>query len=158
VSPQSRPTPRVCSVTDAANAVADRYAIPIVRELFYGNGRFSDLAQLVGAPRTVLAGRLRKLEGLGIVQRHRYSERPPRDEYTLTAAGRELLPVLIAFKEWGDAHCGKSRQAERLKFAHRCGKPLRALMVCAACRKVVRFEDLVVTGPIRPRAARQATR
>jgi DNA-binding HxlR family transcriptional regulator len=145
-------------VTDAANAVADRYSIPIVRELFYGNGRFSDLVQLVGAPRTVLAGRLRKLEGLGIVQRRRYSDRPPRDEYSLTAAGRELLPVLIAFKEWGDAHCDKSRQSVRLKFAHRCGKPLRTDTVCAACRKVVRFEDLVVTGAIRPRAARPGKR
>src|SRR3954466_5272524 len=87
VSPKSRPTPRVCSVTDAVNAVGDRYSLPVVRELFYGNHRFSDLAALVGAPRTVLSGRLRRLERLGVVERRRYSARPPRDEYLLTEAG-----------------------------------------------------------------------
>src|ERR1700693_855874 len=84
VSPQSRPTLRVCSVTDAVNAVGDRYSLPVVRELLYGNHRFSELAARAGARRTLLAGRLRKLEELGVVQRRRYSTRPPRDEYLLT--------------------------------------------------------------------------
>ena len=150
MSPQSRPTTRVCSVTDAVNAVGDRYSLPVVRELFYGNHRFSDLAGLVGAPRTLLSGRLRKLEELGVVERRRYSTRPPRDEYLLTETGRDLLPVLIAFKEWGDRHCPNRRPAAKLKFAHRCGKPLRTETICAACHEEVRFEDLVVTGKIRP--------
>jgi DNA-binding HxlR family transcriptional regulator len=146
---------RVCSVTDAVNALGDRYSLPLVRELFYGNHRFSDLAALVGAPRTLLSGRLRKLEKLGVVERRRYSTRPPRDEYLLTETGRDLLPLLIAFKEWGDRHCPNRRPAAKLKFAHRCGKPLRTKTICAACHEKVRFEDLVVTGrlhAIRPRA------
>jgi DNA-binding HxlR family transcriptional regulator len=137
-------------VTDAVNAVGDRYSLPVVRELFYGNHRFSDLVALVGAPRTLLSGRLRKLEKLGVVERRRYSTRPPRDEYVLTGTGRDLLPVLIAFKEWGDRHCPNRRPAAKLKFAHRCGKPLRTKTICAACHQEVRFEDLVVTGKIRP--------
>jgi DNA-binding HxlR family transcriptional regulator len=149
VSPQSRLTLRVCSVTDAVNAVGDRYSLPVVRELLYGNHRFSQLAALVGAPRTLLAGRLRKLEELGVVKRRRYSTRPARDEYLLTQSGRDLLPVLIALKEWGDRHCS-SRRAGKLKFAHACGKPLRTRTICASCRSEVRFEDLVVTGKIRP--------
>ena len=150
MSAQSRPTIRVCSVTDAVDAVGDRYSLPVVRELFYGNHRFSDLVALVGAPRTLLSGRLRKLEKLGVIERRRYSARPPRDEYLLTGTGRDLLPVLIAFKEWGDRHCRNSRPAMKLKFAHRCGKNLITRTICAACRGEVRFEDLVVTGKIRP--------
>jgi DNA-binding HxlR family transcriptional regulator len=137
-------------VTDAVEAVGDRYSLPVVRELFYGNHRFSELAALVGAPRTLLSGRLRKLEQLGILRRRRYSAHPPRDEYLLTAAGRDLLPVLIAFKDWGDRHCEQDRPEERLKFAHRCGKTLRSRTVCAACREEIHFEDLTVVGTLRP--------
>lgn len=150
MSPKSIPTPRICSLTDAANAIGDRYSIPIVRELFYGNHRFSDLAALVGAPRTLLSGRLRKLEELGVVERRRYSEKPPRDEYMLTEAGRELLPVLISLMEWGERHLSSSRPAARLKFAHKCGADLHPETVCAACREVVRFEDLVVRRRSQP--------
>lgn len=155
MSPQSRLGVRVCSVTDAVNVLGDRYSLPIVRELLYGNGRFSDLVALLGAPRTLLTGRLRKLEQLGLIERRRYSQHPPRDEYLLTDAGRDLLPVLIALKEWGDNHCGQSRKSERLKFSHVCGKPLRTETICSVCRQVVRFADLRVTGPVRPKPKRQ---
>jgi DNA-binding HxlR family transcriptional regulator len=129
--------------------VGDRYSLPIVRELLYGNNRFSNLVALVGAPRTLLAGRLRKLEEVGVVERRRYSAHPPRDEYFLTKQGRDLLRVLVALKEWGDRYCLNSRDDEKLKFSHRCGKTLKTKTVCAACNKEVRFEDLVVTGKLR---------
>jgi DNA-binding HxlR family transcriptional regulator len=137
-------------VTDAVDALGDRYSLPLVRELFYGNHRFSDLVSLVGAPRTLLSGRLRKLEELGVIERRRYSQHPPRDEYLLTEAGRDLLPVLIALREWGDRYCHGLGGAGRLKFRHRCGKPLQTKTVCSSCGKEIRFEDLVVTGNLRP--------
>ena len=137
-------------MTDAVDAIGDRYSLPLVRELFYGNHRFSDLAALVGAPRTLLSRRLRKLEKLGVVRRRRYSSRPPRDEYLLTRTGRDLLPVLLALRDWGNRHCPNRRSAARLKFAHGCGASLRTATVCQACREQVRFEDLVVSGRLRP--------
>ncbi len=140
----------MCSVTEAVDVFGDQYSLPIVRELFYGNTHFSDLVDLVGAPRTLLSGRLRRLEDVGVIQRRRYSEHPPRDEYLLTDAGRELLPVLLALRDWGDRHCGLRRPSERLKFAHNCGAALQTEATCAACKRVVRFEDLVVTGKIQP--------
>jgi DNA-binding HxlR family transcriptional regulator len=128
--------------------VGDRYSIPIVRELLYGNHRFSELATLTGAPRTLLSGRLRKLEDAGVLERRRYSEHPPRDEYLLTDAGRSLLPVLIAFKEWGDQYCHDGEQTA--VFEHACGAELHTETVCAACRQAVRFEDLMLTGGTHP--------
>jgi DNA-binding HxlR family transcriptional regulator len=155
VSPQVVPTdpepgPRECSVTDAVNVAAERYSLLIVRELHYGNRRYSDLARLTGAPRTLLSGRLRHLEQAGIVERRRYSAHPPRDEYLLTEAGRDLLPVLVALKEWGDRHCRGGEPTA--VFEHRCGATLRARTVCAACGEPVRFEDLRVVGGSHPPA------
>ena len=101
MSPESKPTPRVCSITDALSIVGDRYALLVARELRYGRTRFQDIAAGTGAPRDVLTARLRKLEEAGVIERRRYCEHPPRYEYLLTEAGRELQPILLALKEWG---------------------------------------------------------
>ncbi|HEU4400441.1 MAG TPA: helix-turn-helix domain-containing protein, partial [Actinomycetota bacterium] len=89
MSPESKPTRRVCSITDALSIVGDRYALLVARELRYGQTRFQDIAAGTGAPRDVLTARLRKLEEAGVIERRRYSEHPPRYEYLLTEAGRE---------------------------------------------------------------------
>lgn len=148
VSPDSELTPRNCSVTDATNVLGDQYSIPIVRELLYGNRRFSDLAAMTGAPRSLLSGRLRRLEAAGVVERRQYNEHPPRDTYHLTDAGRSLLPVLIAFKEWGDRHCRDGIQSAT--FQHACGAELHTATVCGSCRQPVAFDDLTVVGGSHP--------
>jgi DNA-binding HxlR family transcriptional regulator len=140
--------PRVCSITDALTLVGDRYALLVVREIRYGRTRFTQLLNGTGAPRDVLARRLRELEEAGIVERRPYSERPPRHEYVLTDAGLELHPVLLQLKEWGDRHCNPG--AEPVIFRHTCGAEFHAQTVCEACRQPIRAGDLVVAGGTHP--------
>ena len=135
-------------MTDALALVGDRYTLEIARELFYGNHRFIDLAAQLGAPRSVLSSRLAKLCEAGVVWRRQYSERPPREEYLLTESGRDLVPTLLALKQWGDRWCRGGVQS--VEFTHRCGHQLDVEMVCAACRKQVQFEDLTVSGGTHP--------
>lgn len=135
-------------MTDALAVVGERYTLPIVREIEYGNRRFNELAALTGAPRSLLTNRLRTLEQAGILQRRRYQEHPPRFEYLLTAAGHDLLPAILAFKEWGDRHCRDGEPTAVLR--HSCGAELHPLTVCAACREPVAVEDLQVAGGSHP--------
>jgi DNA-binding HxlR family transcriptional regulator len=148
VSPESKPSPRVCSITDALSIVGDRYALLVAREIRYGRTRFQQIAAGTGAPRDVLTARLRKLEEAGVVERRQYSERPPRHEYVLTDAGNELHFILLALKEWGDRHCNPG--AEPVVFQHSCGAEFHALTVCAACREPVGEGDLEVVGGTHP--------
>jgi DNA-binding HxlR family transcriptional regulator len=148
VSSNCKPTSRVCSITDALSLVGDRYALLVVREIRYGNTRFKDIAAATGAPRDVLTARLRKLEAAGVLVRRQYSERPPRHEYLLTDAGRELHPVLLALKEWGDRHCNPD--AAPSVFEHTCGAEFHAVTVCEACRRPVGDKELTVTGGTHP--------
>ncbi|MEU6196683.1 helix-turn-helix domain-containing protein [Streptomyces sp. NPDC047061] len=148
MSPKVKPTPRECSVTDALAVVGDRYTLELVRELFYGNHRFVDLAAQLGAPRSVLSARLTRLVDAGVVSRRRYSERPPREEYLLTPAGRDLAPVLLALKQWGDRWSRDG--AQTAEFTHVCGSLLHVDSTCASCGEIVRFEDLTVTGGTHP--------
>ena len=122
----------MCSITDALSIVGDRYALLVARELRYGQTRFQDIAAGTGAPRDVLTARLRKLEEAGVIERRRYSEHPPRYEYLLTEAGRELQPILLALKEWGDRFINPG--AEPVVLQHTCGADFHPLTACAACR------------------------
>ncbi|MFD3929300.1 winged helix-turn-helix transcriptional regulator [Streptomyces sp. NPDC058614] len=148
MSTESAPTPRVCSVTDAIAVVGERHSLPIVRELLYGNRRFSEIADAVGLSRTLLSTRLRRLESAGVVERRRYSEHPPRDEYVLTEAGWALLPVLAALKEWGDTYCRDGLATA--EFQHKCGAVLHTRADCAACGEEIHFQDLTVVGGTHP--------
>jgi DNA-binding HxlR family transcriptional regulator len=95
---------RVCPIADALQVVGDRWALLTVRELSFGVTRFNDIRTNTGAPRASLAARLRDLEDAGLVERRRYSSHPPRDEYVLTPAGRELGPVLRELRVWGERY------------------------------------------------------
>jgi DNA-binding HxlR family transcriptional regulator len=148
MSPESKPSKRVCSITDALSIVGDRYALLVAREIRYRHTRFKDIAASTGAPRDVLTARLRKLEQAGVIERRQYSERPPRYDYLLTAAGRELQPILLALKEWGDRYCNPGE--EPVIFEHTCGAEFHPVTVCAACRQPVRDGELTVTGGTHP--------
>jgi DNA-binding HxlR family transcriptional regulator len=148
VSPGGKPSPRVCSITDALAIVGDRYALLVAREIRYGNTRFNEIAAGTGAPRDVLTRRLRGLEQAGVIERRRYCERPPRYEYVLTDAGNELHAVLLDLKEWGDRYCNPG--AEPIVFRHTCGAEFHPVAVCSACGEPVHLGELTVAGGTHP--------
>src|SRR5918911_2105935 len=87
---------RPCSLAAALDVLGEKWSLLAVREISYGVHRFARIAGYTGASRDILADRLRKLEAAGVIERRQYSEHPPRYEYHLTEAGRELFPVMLA--------------------------------------------------------------
>jgi DNA-binding HxlR family transcriptional regulator len=92
------------SVQRALDALAPRSAGRIVREAFYGTRRFDDFARRTGLTPAVLAARLRDLVEHGVLERSEYREpgRRTRQEYRLTAKGRDLGVALVALLDWAD--------------------------------------------------------
>ena len=77
----------------------------ILHELCSGVSRFGELKRgLKGISEKVLAQHLRELEKDGIIQRKVYAEVPPKVEYSLTASGKTLKPILDAMHDWGLNH------------------------------------------------------
>jgi DNA-binding HxlR family transcriptional regulator len=132
--------PRPCSIADTLAIVGEKYSLLVLREVCLGNGRFDQLVRNTGAPRDVLAARLRRLVDAGILVKHAYSERPRRFEYRPTRAGLELEAVLITLMAWGDRHL--RRDDRPMVVEHSCGHELRPTVTCGACGKEVRHEDL----------------
>src|SRR3954451_12835314 len=91
-----------CGVARALDAVGERWALLVVRELLLGPKRFTDLrAGLPTLGPDVLAQRLRDLEAAGIVARRTLPPPAGSRVYELTERGQELEPVLLALGRWG---------------------------------------------------------
>jgi DNA-binding HxlR family transcriptional regulator len=133
--------PRVCSIADALEILGDRWSLLVVRECGYGVHRFNDIQRNTGAATDILTTRLKRLEAAGILRRERYSERPARYEYSLTESGRQLFPILLALREWGERQLHPDT-APANPVWHDCGAELHVETVCEACRKVVAPQDL----------------
>ena len=90
-----------CPVARAAEILADRWTVLIIRELLADINHFNELERgLPHMSRTLLAERLRRLERTGVLER-RVASRGKRTEYRLTPAGHELQPIIDLFGEWG---------------------------------------------------------
>jgi DNA-binding HxlR family transcriptional regulator len=94
---------RPCSIAAALDLVGDRWSLLAVREVMFGNHRFSEIARNTGAPRDRLAARLKALVEAGVLERRQYQDSPPRSDYHLSAGGQALAPVLHALRQWGDS-------------------------------------------------------
>ncbi len=100
---------RPCPIAGALEVVGDRWALLVVREVWFGAHRFTDIARGTGAPRDRLAARLNDLVAVGVLERRQYSDAPPRSDYHLTESGRDLVPVLQALLQWGDRWVAEER-------------------------------------------------
>ena len=117
-----------CSVAGTLEIVGEWWSLLVVRAAFLGLERFEELQERLGIARNVLAVRLRTLVANGVLERHRYQERPPRYEYHLTEKGRALFPVIVSLMTWGDAWVAKS--GPPLLFVDRAtGAPIEPVLV-----------------------------
>ena len=92
-------------VAAALAILGNKWTALIVKELSEGCARFSALEQALGgiSPRT-LSQRLDEMQHCGLITKKSFAEVPPRVEYTLTAKGRDLLPILKSMAAWGDKY------------------------------------------------------
>jgi DNA-binding HxlR family transcriptional regulator len=139
---------RPCSVAAALEILGERWTLLAVREMSSGVHTFARIAAFTGASRDMLADRLRKLESAGIAERRLYSEHPPRYEYHLTKAGRELFPVMQALREWGDKW---AVETPSVTYMHDCGHPLAVERTCRHCGKPVTDDSLYTVTPVEGR-------
>ena len=91
-----------CPIARTADLLGDWWTPLVLRELLLGRRRFNDLQATLDINRTVLTQRLTRLADEGVVERRRYQEHPPRDEFELTDKGRALWDVLSMMWRYGE--------------------------------------------------------
>jgi DNA-binding HxlR family transcriptional regulator len=126
----------------ALDAVGDRWTLLVIAALLDGPRRFGELEQRVaGIAPNVLTQRLRRLERDALVIARPYSERPPRFEYELTAAGAELSDVLRLLGVWGARASGREGRGGGLPMHPVCGTPLQVRWWCPTCQTIAGDSD-----------------
>src|ERR1700760_4438135 len=95
---------QTCSVAATLEVVGDPWTLLILRDAFLGVNRFEQWRDRLGVARNVLAYRLKALVAGGLMERAIYCTRPTRYEYVLTDKGRDIYPVLMTLRAWGDRH------------------------------------------------------
>lgn len=96
-----------CAIGRALTQVGDAWSMLILRDAALGLTRFDQFQKSLGIAPNILTRRLAGLVEAGVLEKRRYSDKPPRDEYVLTARGRDYLPILQAIGAWGRRHFGE---------------------------------------------------
>ena len=91
-----------CSVARALNEVGDWWSLLIVLQAMYGTRRFVDFQTELGIAKNILCDRLSRLVDNEVLRKEDVGEHGSRHEYRLTDKGRDLFPVVIALRQWGD--------------------------------------------------------
>lgn len=133
-----------CSIAAAVDVIGDRWSVLILRDVFRGVNRFTELQQDLGIARNVLSNRLGKLVDHGVLRPVAYRQRPLRHEYRLTRKGADLSAALIALMRWGDRWYAPQGPPTEL-FHDACGATLVSQPRCPDC------DVLVAPGDVRSR-------
>ena len=138
--------------TSVTQAFLDAHATVVgtsrkIRQADFNSADFTavpaEISTQTGATSQMLAARLKRLEADGLIERHPYSERPPRHEYRLTPKGVDLMPVILALRAWGERWCKPEGGQPATRMFHRaCGSELELDGNCPTCGGLVSWTDM----------------
>jgi DNA-binding HxlR family transcriptional regulator len=129
-----------CAIARSLEVIGERWTLLIVRDALYGVRRFNDFQAHLDIPKAVLSDRLNGLVENEILERTPDPDHAGRHLYELTAAGRDLWPVIHALLVWGSQHRDQNSRA----FRHAvCGTLLDDARACPACQLTPPLEEIV---------------
>lgn len=97
-----------CPVEYTASILSNKWKCLILRDLLTGTKRFNELNKsIIGISAKVVTENLREMENDGIINRKTYAVVPPKVEYSLSAKGEELKPIIDLMKEFGNKYKDK---------------------------------------------------
>jgi DNA-binding HxlR family transcriptional regulator len=143
-----------CPIARSLDRVGEWWSILILRDAIGGMTRFDEFQKSLGVAPNMLTRRLAALVEAGMLEKRRYSERPPRDEYVLTQRGRDFRPVLLSLLAFGNRHFAPEGASVTVVDAA-TGAPAEPVLVDRASGRPITTSDFVLApGP----AATEATK
>ncbi len=125
-----------CGVARALDAVGEWWTLLIVREAMFGARQFDEFQRRLGISRNALTARLKRLVAAGVLERVPLVDGGRREGYKLTVAGKDLSPVLMALRLWGDTHMRPEASPAHLVDSE-TGEPIAGLRAVVADGRIV---------------------
>jgi DNA-binding HxlR family transcriptional regulator len=133
-----------CSIAGVLEAIGDRWAVLILRDLSLGLAKYEDLRKSTDVTNATLSDRLKHLEDNELIERRLYQTNPERYEYFLTAKGRDIILVIQALAQVGDKWAVSGDAGSPLRFVDRkTGHLVKLAMVDRETGRRVRAQDLL---------------
>ncbi|MFI2478849.1 winged helix-turn-helix transcriptional regulator [Nocardia xishanensis] len=136
-----------CSITRALVILGDRWTLLVLKAAFAGIRRFNAFQTSLGISRGRLLDRLDRLVEHGILTKRIPEGGGAYEEYRLTETGLEVYPVLMALRDWGDAHLAPD--GPPLHYLHHdCGGEAHVRLECDMCAVELTARDVALQpGP-----------
>lgn len=112
-----------CPIARSLERVGEWWSILILRDAMRGMTRFDQFQKSLSIAPNILTRRLNALVEAGLLERRRYNERPPRDDYILTPRGHDFRPVTEALMAWGNRHFAPEGAGIALTKTETCEAP-----------------------------------
>jgi DNA-binding HxlR family transcriptional regulator len=130
-----------CGLPLALEAMGERWSFMILRAAFNGIHHFEEFLDELGIARNILSNRLSRLVEAGILKRDHCADDRRRIEYRLTPRGFDLLPAMLALRQWGEkwAMCG---EANPVLCDERDGQPIATITIRAHDDRILGPADL----------------
>lgn len=132
-----------CPLPAAVELIGEKWAFLILRGALNGLQHFEEFQAGLGIARNILSDRLSKLVAGGILQRKADPDDGRRVIYSLTAKGEDLLPVVLALRQWGENWGYGSMEVVLADVRDR--KPVRKLCVLSHDGRELKLADLTWT-------------
>jgi len=124
-----------CPSARSLDVIGDWWSLLIVRDAFDGLTRFGEFQKSLGIAKNILSQRLRTLIARGIL-----TTAPAADgahhEYRLTDKGRDLFPVMVALRQWGERHLFAPGEPHSHLVDRETGAPVRIEVLTADGRPI----------------------
>lgn len=118
-----------CPVARTLEVIGDRWSLMILRDAFDDIRRFSEFQKSLGVARNILASRLKALVEVGIFEVRPASDGSAYKEYVLTEKGREVFPVVVSLRQWGERFLFMPQETRSVLLDNACGQPLMPIEV-----------------------------
>ena len=139
-----------CPIARSLDQVGEWWSILILRDAFKGMTRFDQFQKSLGIAPNMLTRRLNTLVESGLLERQRYSDKPPRHEYVLTAKGRDFRQVLWALIAWGNKHSPPEEETVVVVDSE-TGEEVDPVLIDSRTGRVLRGPEFKVVNARMPR-------
>lgn len=136
-----------CPSARSLDVIGDWWSLLIVRDAFDGLTRFGEFQKSLGIAKNILTERLRALVASGILELAPASEGGTRMEYRLTAMGKDLFPVMVALRQFGERHLFAPAEDHSLLVDRATGQPVQLEIRARDGRTVGPDEALILKVP-----------
>ena len=144
-----------CPIARSLERVGEWWSMLIMRDALHGYRRFDEFQESLGIAPNMLTRRLKALVDAGLLERHQYSDHPPRYEYVPTERGGDFRGVLVALLAWGNRHFAPEGASVEIVNT-KTGTPAEPILVDRRTRLPIAAPDFrFVAGPAAPERTRR---